>query len=323
MNVQLLHYRSWQGSLRRPLWSIWPIARVSLALLLRRRLFWGLYAFGLLFFLMFFFGSFLLNWAQTQIPTTPIQIGRLRTDPDRLLRVFRQALNVLSGSQETFAHFFSFQGSMVVVMLSLAGAQMVGNDYTCRSLPFYLAKPLSRWHYLLGKGLAVAMVVHLLTTLPALLLFAQHSMDDWEYLTRVDFFVYYELGKGPSGWLLLAGILGYGCLLSVFLSILLVAIASWVRRTLPLIMVWTALFFFLRMLASILVDVLKYDARWRLLDLWNNLGLLGRAMLGFDHQQLGFRPQPSLMEASLVLAGVCIICLSFLNLRTRAVEIVA
>ena len=36
---------------------------------------------------------------------------------------------------------------------------LVGNDFTHRSLVFYLAKPIRRWHYLLGKCLAVAAVV--------------------------------------------------------------------------------------------------------------------------------------------------------------------
>ena len=41
--------------------TLWPIARVSLGILLRRKMFWVLYAFGLLLFLMFFFGNFLIE----------------------------------------------------------------------------------------------------------------------------------------------------------------------------------------------------------------------------------------------------------------------
>ncbi len=35
------------------------------------------------------------------------------------------------------------------------------------------------------------------------------------------------------------------------------------------------------------------------------------------------RPQPEFWEAGLVLAGVCAICLIYLNHRTRGVEIVS
>ena len=44
MSVDLLQYRPYRGAIR-PAWTtIWPIARTALGLLIRRRLFWGLYA---------------------------------------------------------------------------------------------------------------------------------------------------------------------------------------------------------------------------------------------------------------------------------------
>jgi ABC-2 type transport system permease protein len=272
-------------------------------------------------FLMFFFGSYLLDWAETMMPTTPIKIGKLTTEPERIVPVIRQGLRVLNGSQETFMYFFIYQGSMVMVALTLAGSVLVGNDFTNRSLGFYLSKPIQRWHYLAGKCLAVAVVVNLLTTLPALILFAQHCLNDWEYLTNPNFFVQSGTGKGPASWPLLLGILGYGLILTVFLSLMLVTAASWLRRTMPLIMAWTSLFMFVRLLATMLVD-LKYGDRWRLIDLWNNLCIVGSRCLGFESYTMGPSGQPTFLEASLVLLGVCGLCLIYLNLRTRAVEIV-
>ena len=319
--TSLLHYRAWQGEFRAPVWSAWPIARVALGMLLRRRLFWVLYGFGLLLFLMFFFGSFLLAWAisMAQTPTTPL--GRVAQNPQRLLALLQRRLDILNGSRETFQYFFAYQGTIVVVTLALAGAVLVGNDFTFRSLPFYLAKPISRWHYVLGKCLAVAAVVLLMTTVPAVVLFGQHALDDWDYLLDPDYFVQ-RGGKGPAGVPLLLGIVGYGMILATFLSVLLVAAASWMRRTMPLIMVWVSSFFFLRLIANVLVDGLRYDYRWRLLDLWNDLGLLGQACLGYAPGEIGGGPQPALWQAALVLTGVMIGCLTYLNRRTRAVEIV-
>jgi ABC-type transport system involved in multi-copper enzyme maturation permease subunit len=199
---------------------------------------------------------------------------------------------------------------------------VIGNDFTNKSLVFYLAKPIGRWQYLLGKCLAVAVVVQLMTTLPALVLYGQHAFDDWNYFWNVDYFIDNDNGKGPAGIVLLLAILGYGMLLSVFLSILLVATASWMRRTMPLILVWMSLFFFLRILANILVDGLKYSASWRLLDLWNNLTLLGQGCLGYPWEDINPKPHPEFWEAGLVLLGVTAICLIYLNFRTRSVEIV-
>ena len=68
MTSSLLHYRGWKGQFRGPIFAAWPIARVALATLLRRRMFWVLYSAGLLLFLMFFVGTYLLDWAETQMP---------------------------------------------------------------------------------------------------------------------------------------------------------------------------------------------------------------------------------------------------------------
>src|SRR5439155_2260270 len=138
------------------------------------------------------------------------------TDPDPLVRFFRQGLRILNGSQETFAYFFVYQGAMVMVVLALAGAVLVGNDFVFGSVPFYLAKPLSRWHYVLGKCLAVGVVVNLLTTLPAVVLYVQHGLDDFSYFTDPDYFINTNTGQGPAGLPLLLGILGYGLVLTVF-----------------------------------------------------------------------------------------------------------
>ncbi len=317
----LLHYRSWQGAFHSPWWTIWSVARVSVGMVLRRKMFWTLYAFSLLLFLMFFFGNFLLAWAQSTVTVSADQLGRLG-NPDRMLDGIRRALGILNGSQSTFQYFFGFQGAIVVVTLSLVGSVMVGNDFTFKSLIFYLAKPIHRWHYLLGKCLAVFFVVQMMTTLPALGLYAQHAFDDWNYFWDVDYFRT-SGGSGPAGIVLLAGVVAYGTMLSVFLSILLVATASWMRRTMPLIMVWMSIFFFLRLLAIQLVDAMRMDVRFRLLDLWNNLTILGQGLLGFRPDPNNPQPHPEWWEAVLVLTGVCAICLIYLNHRTRGVEIVS
>jgi len=317
----LLHYRSWHDAFHGPWWTIWPIARVALATLLRRKLFWMLYAFGLLLFLMFFFGAFLLAWAESQVTVSAQQLGKLGS-PDRMLRNLRIAIRILNGSQDTFQYFFAYQGAIVVVTLALAGSLLVGNDFTHKSIGFYLSKPIHRWHYILGKCLAVAIIVQMMTTLPALGLYAQHAFDDWNYFWNVDYFLDTDTGKGPAGIVLLAAIVGYGTLLSVVLSILLVATASWMRRTMPLIMVWMSLFFFLRILANLLVDALKYDERFRLIDLWNDITLLGQGLLGYAWDDINPKPHPEFWEAGLVLIGVSAACLIYLNFRTRSVEIV-
>jgi hypothetical protein len=319
MGVDLLYYRPWRGRFRSPHRSVWPVARVALAMLLRRKLFWVLYACGLFIFLMFFFGQFLLDWAVTQMPKAPLQT----TARNRMLVQLLRTASFLNGGHNTFRYFFAYQGSMLVVMLTLAGSALVGNDFTFGSLPFYLAKPVSRWHYVFGKCLAVGIVVTLMTTLPALVLYLQYGVGNWDYVLDPDYFRADRPGGGPAGLPLLLGILGYGLVLSVCLGIILVATASLLRRTMPMILGWTGLFLFLPLVAAILVEVVRLDRRWRLFDLWNDLCLVGNACLGFHNRGARGGPQPATGEAILVLGATCILCLVYLNRRTRAVEIVA
>jgi ABC-2 type transport system permease protein len=195
-----------------------------------------------------------------------------------------------------------------MIVLALAGSLLVGNDIRHGSLSFYLSKPLSGRHYLAGKFLAVAVFINLLTTFPAVVLFVQYGLlDEYDYF--------------GEKWPLLLGILGYGLVLTVVLGLLLVATAVAMRKTVPLIMTWATLFFFFRLLGVALVDNLGYDTRWKLIDLWNDMHLVGTAMLGLAPPALG--RQPELYEASLVLGVVCLLCLTYLIRQIRAVEIVS
>jgi ABC-2 type transport system permease protein len=307
MGASLLHYRPWRGRFHGPARSVWPVARVALWMIVRRKLFWALYALALLIFFMFFFGQYMLAWAESQTAEQTVRVGLVRTEPTRLIHLLREVLR-LNGSGYTYRNFFWYQGYMVMVVLALAGSVLVGNDFQFGSLPFYLAKPLGRWHYLLGKCLAVAVFINLMTTLPAVILFVQYGLlDSWSYFTE--------------GGRLFAGILGYGLVLTVSLSLMLVAMATWLRQTVPLIMAWATLFFFFRLLASALVDGFHYDPRWRLIDLWNDAYLIGNFLLGMAPDTI-HRAEPAVWEAAAILGGLSLLCLTYLNLRIRAVEIV-
>ncbi len=305
MGVQLLQYRPWRGAFHAPVRSVWPIARLSLVMMFRRRLFWALYGLALFIFLLFFFGQYLLFFAETQAESkVPFGSTGVTLDTRKLIAVLRSVLK-LNATGEMYLNLFWYQGYMVMVVLALAGSILVGNDIRFGSLPFYLSKPLAPRHYLAGKCLAIAVFVHLMTTLPAVCLFVQFGL-----LTSDDYF-----SGSPH---LLLGAVAYGILLSSFLSLALVATAVVVRRTVPLIMVWTTAFFFFRRLAETLVDRLHYDPRWKLIDLWNDLHLVGSACLDVNLRGR----QPAVSEAALVLGVVSLLCLTYLIRRIRAVEVV-
>jgi hypothetical protein len=327
MAASLLHYRPWGGQYHSSLASIWPIGRIALWMIFRRKIFWALYALALTIFLMFFFGQYMLSWAESQAAEASITVGLIRTEPAKLINGLRDVLK-LNGQAVMYRNFFWWQGYMVMVVLALAGSVLMGNDFQFGSLPFYLSKPVNRWHYLLGKFVAVGVFVNLMTTLPAIALFIQFGLlDSWDYffeggrvLARLSTADYVLSLRLPNP--LFFGILGYGLVLTVTMSVILLATASWLQRTVPLIMVWTTLFFFFRLLAAALVDRLQYPARLRLIDLWNDMYLVGSACLGMGKETLSSQHEPSAMEALVVLGVVCALCLIYLNHRIRAVEIV-
>jgi len=246
-------------------------------------------------------------WITNQFATETVRFAGIPVNANNLKRFLdRLALN---GSDHTFGNFIWYQGYILVIVLALAGSVLVGNDFFHGSLPFYLSKPIGRWHYVLGKGLAVGFLINLLTTFPALLLWLEAGLlYDWQtyYFENLD---------------LLAGIIGYGLTLTVVLSLLVIATSVWLRRTVPLVMVWMGLFALLPMLAAWLVDATK-DERWRLIDLWNALYLCGLSCLGADHATIRPQPQPEYWQAWVAVGLVAVACLAYLRKRIQAVEIV-
>jgi ABC-type transport system involved in multi-copper enzyme maturation permease subunit len=304
----LLRYRPWRGALHGPLRASVALGRASLKLLLRRRLMWGLFALALLVFFFFFYAQYLMVWIDTQLASDTVRFANIPVNVGNVSR-FLARLS-LNGTDHTFGNFIWFQGYVLVIVLALAGSVLVGNDFAYGSLPFYLAKPIGRWHYVLGKCLAVGTLINLLTTAPAVLLWCEAGLlNDWRtyYFNNLD---------------LLAGILGYGLVLTVTLSLLVLATGVWLRRTVPLVMVWMGLFALPPMLAGWLVSATK-DERWRLIDLWNDLYLCGLSCLGADHATVRPLPQPEYWQAWAAVAVVAGACVAYLRRRVQAVDVVS
>ena len=323
MGLSLLGYRPWTGGTLRGAWrSPWPIARIALRMVFRRKLFWVLYVLALLNFMIFFSGIYLLAQVDLLLEQEEVA-GQLQKLPlggkgifpvvERLANSLKRGLG-LTGDAATYRNFFWYPGYIVMAPLALAGSVVIGNDYQHGSLPFYLSKPLGRWHYLAGKFLALALFITMMTTLPALALYLEFGLlGDWSYLRE-------NLN-------LVWGILGYGAAVTVVLSLLVLATASWLRKTVPMVLVWVGLLFFCRVLSRLLVDRLRLDPSWRLIDIWNSLYIVGSKCLGTAAELSSRRnrpqpPQPEWWEAALVLGAIVVTCLIYLNRRIRAVEIV-
>jgi hypothetical protein len=200
----------------------------------------------------------------------------------------------------------SAQGTVTMLLLAFAGAILVGDDMRQGGLTFYLSRRIGRWHYVVGKLLSIGLLVSLTTTLPALILYLEYGL-------LTDSTAYFRENLG-----ILRGILGYGLILSVTLSLLLSAMASWLQKTVPLVMSWACLFVMVPALAMLLRQVYD-DRRWMLLILWRNIRLLGTWCFGgIDTNQELMLLKPS----AVIVAAVCLLSALALIPRVRAVRVV-
>ena len=292
MNFDSIRYRDWSGVLR-PSWlTCWSIARTGLLLMLRRKIFWLLLGLALLNFL-FVFGTIYLK-------------AQVASQNPGLSRFVDRILTSVTGTGETYRDFMFAQGTVTMLLLAFAGGMLVGDDMRQGGLTFYLSRRVSRWHYVVGKLLSVGLLVSLTTTVPALILYVQYGL-----LTDSDSYF-------RENFSILGGILGYGLILSVTLSLLLFAMASWLQKTVPLIMAWSSLFVMLPALAALLRHAFD-DRYWLLLMLWRDLRLLGTWCFGGVDTD---RELQLLLPAAVIVLIVCVSCLVALIPRVRAVRVV-
>jgi len=292
VSFESYRYRDWSGGLR-PSWLVcWPIARTGLLLVLRRKMFWLLLGLALLNFLFVFATIYLKAQVASQNPG--------------LSRFVDRVLSSVTGTGETYRDFMFAQGTVTMLLLAFAGAMLVGDDMRQGGLTFYLSRRVSRWQYILGKLLSIGLLVSLTTTVPALILFVQYGllMDSTSYF-RENFGI-------------LRGILGYGLILSVTLSLLLVAMASWLQKTVPLVMSWACVFVMVPALAALLRRTFD-DRNWRLLMLWRDIRLLGTWCFGGIDTD---RELQSLLPATVIVVLVCVLSIVAIVPRVRAVRVV-
>src|SRR5215216_7454434 len=101
---QLLRYRALGGPRLGPWQGVKAIARSSLLLLARRKLFWVLYSFSVLIYLFYFFGQYLMVFLENRVNESLVRTGNLfarNMRPEFVTRLLRDALH-MDGSADTF-----------------------------------------------------------------------------------------------------------------------------------------------------------------------------------------------------------------------------
>lgn len=292
MSLDSAGYRGWTRKLVPSPLACWPIARTALVLVLRRKLFWLLLALAGMNFLFVFATIYLKAQISAQNPG--------------IKRFVDQILRSVTGTGETYRDFMFAQGTVTMLLLAFAGATVVGDDLRQGALTFYLSRRIDKWHYVLGKLLAIGLLVSLTTTLPALVLYIEYGL-------LTDSFSYFRENLG-----ILRGILGYGLALALTLSLLLFALTSLLKKTVPLVITWACIFVLVPAVALLMRQVF-HGRNWQLLMLWRDLRLVGTWCFGgidSDNELALINP------AIAIVVGVWVVSALVIASQVRAVKVV-
>src|SRR5512145_1014480 len=134
-------------------WTV--IARAGIMNMVRKRAFLGL--------LMFAWTPFVVRAVQIYITAN-----------------FPQAA-MFAPTAQTFREFLEQQDFFVFIITVYVGAGLIANDRRANALQIYLAKPLMRSEYILGKLAVLFIFLSLVTLIPALLLLLLKVLFDGNF----------------------------------------------------------------------------------------------------------------------------------------------
>ena len=140
-------------------------------------------------------------------------------------QTFRQAIWTLA-----YSFFFRIELYFIMLLVTLAGPNLISLDLRYNALPLYLSRPLTRLDYFLGKLGVIAALVAAVAVLPAAV----------AYLLGVCFSL--NLSVVRDTWRLLPGSILYGLLIVVSAGTLMLALSSLSRRSLYVGLTWVGLF---------------------------------------------------------------------------------
>lgn len=238
---------------------------------------------------------YLLGGALIYVRSSTEVLPSLRVLIDSLITIDAQFFSVLMGLGSTFAFF----------MAALTGPGLITPDLVNGALPLYLSRSLSTPQYVLGKLVALALVVSTLTWAPGLVLFLEQSlMGGWSWMA------------GHPG-IALALTLG-GVAWTLTLTLMILAISAWVRWRPVAAAVLFGIFFIGGGAGTILNELL--DTGWgSVLNLSGVMQAIWQSLLLDTAFTIDY-PLP-VWTAWLTLALVWTASLGALFLRLRAAEI--
>jgi ABC-2 type transport system permease protein len=273
-------YRRYEARAPLTRFRFWPITREALRLVLMKRAFLGLLALSFL--------PFIVRVVQVYVVTR-----------------FHEAGRVLPVDGRMFGEFLNQQVGFTLLLTIFGGAGLIASDLRTGAIVMYLARPLTRRDYVLGK-LGVTFLLNLAVTLaPALLLYVV------ALALAPELFAKWALAWIPPAIVL------QSVVQSLCVSLLGLATSSLTKSARVSGLAFFAFIVGLELVRQILQQGFDRPEA-SLLSVQDNLRNLSRGLFG-----LGERGATMPAAASLaVLALLAASCLLVLRRRVRAVEIV-
>jgi ABC-2 type transport system permease protein len=139
-----------------------------------------------------------------------------------------------------YSTFFKFESFFVMLLVMVAGPNLISQDLRFNALPLYFSRPLRRWDYFLGKLGVIAALVAAVAVIPAVV----------AYLLGVCFSL--DLTVIRDTWRLLPASILYGLLIAVSAGTLMLALSSLSRRSLYVGISWVGLWIISAAVATVL-----------------------------------------------------------------------
>jgi ABC-2 type transport system permease protein len=142
-----------------------------------------------------------------------------------------------------YSVFFKFELTFIMLLVLVAGPNLISRDLRFNALPLYFSRPLTRLDYFLGKLGVLAALVAAVAVLPAAV----------AYVLGVCFSL--DLGVIADTWRLLPAAIVYGLVIVVSAGTLMLALSSLSRRSLYVGIAWVGLWIISATVASVLGNV--------------------------------------------------------------------
>ncbi len=154
------------------------------------------------------------------------------------LHACRQAVWTIS-----YSYYFQIELFFIVLIVTVAGPNLISRDLRFNALPLYLSRPLTRYDYFFGKLGMIGGIVAAVAVIPAVA----------AYALGVCFSL--DLSVVRDTWRLLPACIIYGMVIVVSAGTLMLALSSLSRRSLYVGLAWVAVWLITSSVATMLEGI--------------------------------------------------------------------